>query len=235
MRSVDLGSLFADERCRHEPHMPRERTLRLRRLEWFLESVPEPLLVIDAEGRIALSNAHSAELFGYPPGALVGLPVEALVPARLRERHLRDRLAFEGSPRDRPMGGSLNIVACRRDGSEFRADIELRPRNVEGERVVIAVVRETSLRRTQTELHSRDLERLARLSRLTAEDVIELLGIILASANSGLDEIAMDAPHRHHLEEIRNAATVAGDLAQQLLGTVEETDPGSEGGARGGG
>lgn len=45
------------------------------------EAVPVGLLLLDADGRIALVNAAAARLFAYPRSELPGQPVEVLVPA----------------------------------------------------------------------------------------------------------------------------------------------------------
>ena len=36
---------------------------------------------------IVLVNEAAERMFGYPPGALLGLPIETLVPEHHRERH----------------------------------------------------------------------------------------------------------------------------------------------------
>ncbi len=43
------------------------------------ESVPDALLVVGREGLIVSANQHAGRLFGYEPGQLVGLEIEALI------------------------------------------------------------------------------------------------------------------------------------------------------------
>lgn len=112
-------------------------------LHWLLESVPDAVVLVDDKGRIVGANAAMASLFGYAEEEdLLGLGIEDLVPARLRDDHARWRRERAEGPRDRPMGTGLGIVARRRDGSEFRADIQLRTRQVPGGSVTMAVVRD---------------------------------------------------------------------------------------------
>jgi PAS domain S-box-containing protein len=191
------------------------------RLQWFLESVPEALLVVDRSGRIKLANAWSAEVFGYALEELIGLEVEMLLPAHLRERHTHLRELYNAEPHDRPMGATLDIVARRRDGSEFSADVELRVRQMEGQPVVFASVRERVAGRSEERRQQRlrDFRRLVRLTRLTVEDVEEMVAVILGDADRVL---AGSLPAGEALAEIRHAASVAAGLAEQLLGYVDE-------------
>ena len=65
----------------------------------FAEAVPDGILIAAADGQIVFANQQLAALAGYEPDGLVGLPVEALLPERLREVHLEHRAAFAAEPR----------------------------------------------------------------------------------------------------------------------------------------
>lgn len=84
------------------------------------------MLVVSLEGTITMANRSAEELFGYEPGALLGLQVEQLIPAR-RRRHVGHRSAYARDPRIRPMGADLDLHALRKDGTEFRVEISLGP------------------------------------------------------------------------------------------------------------
>ena len=105
-------------------------------LHWLLESVPDPLVLVNEDGRIVGVNAAMASLFRYTEEDLSGLMIEDLVPQRMRGDHARWRRERNAVPQDRPMGSGLGIVAMRSDGSEFRADIQLRTRQMGGKALV---------------------------------------------------------------------------------------------------
>ena len=46
------------------------------------QSVPDALLVVGRGGSIEFANQHAERLFGYEPGQLVGVEIEALIPER---------------------------------------------------------------------------------------------------------------------------------------------------------
>ena len=50
----------------------------------FAEALPDPILIVDQQGRIVFANQQLATLAGYEPDGMVGLPVETLVPERFR-------------------------------------------------------------------------------------------------------------------------------------------------------
>ena len=68
----------------------------------LFESAPDATIVVDADGRIVLANAHTEELFGYARAELVGQAIELLVPERFREAHVEQRQGYLAEPRKRP-------------------------------------------------------------------------------------------------------------------------------------
>ncbi|MCA8943232.1 MAG: PAS domain S-box protein [Planctomycetes bacterium] len=115
------------------------------------DATPDTLLVVDAAGVILRANAQVEQMFGYRPEEVVGRDVEALVPARFRERHVRHREAYLSEPKSRPMGASLELFARRRDGQEFPVDIMLSPLEARGGSSVLCVVRDVTDRRKAEE------------------------------------------------------------------------------------
>ena len=120
--------------------------------ERLFESAPDAAIVVDADGRIVLANAHVEELFGYSRDELLGQTVELLVPERFREAHVDQRRGYVAEPRKRPMGHpGLNLRGRRKDGSEFPAEIALGPLETERGLLVTAIVRDTSRHRAAAE------------------------------------------------------------------------------------
>jgi PAS domain S-box-containing protein len=68
----------------------------------LLESAPDAILIVDRSGRIVLVNAQTERLFGYPRAALLGQPVEILIPNRFVEGHARHRVSYFEEPGIRP-------------------------------------------------------------------------------------------------------------------------------------
>jgi len=116
-----------------------ENEAMIRRL---FEAAPDAFVVADAQGRILRLNSQAETMFGYDRAELLGQPLERLTTDRYREpldgRSLRSR---------------LEIVARRKDGSEFPVEIMLSPLDTESGRLVIAILRDiTERKRAETDL-----------------------------------------------------------------------------------
>jgi protein-histidine pros-kinase len=113
----------------------------------LLESAPDAMVIIDDHGKITIVNAQAERMFGYERGEMLGQPVEMLLPERLREAHKGHRSSFAESPRLRPMGYGMDLVARRSDDSEFPVEISLSPVISGGGKFVSSVIRDVTRRK----------------------------------------------------------------------------------------
>jgi PAS domain S-box-containing protein len=121
------------------------------RFHGILDSMPDAIVVANATGRIVLANRQAEALFGYVEGALRGVELEALMPARLRAAHRAHRNSYAAQPSVRPMGEGLALHGLRSDGVEFPVEISLSPVSMEEGTLVISAIRDISERK-QSEL-----------------------------------------------------------------------------------
>jgi len=115
--------------------------------EWLLSSASDPMLVVDARGRIILANAPAERLFGYAPDELLGQPIEALIPERFRQHHGEQRDDFFERPHPRPMGIGIELHGRRRDGAEFPVEVSLSPLQTAEGQLVMATIHDISARK----------------------------------------------------------------------------------------
>jgi PAS domain S-box-containing protein len=108
------------------------------------ELVPDAAVVVDEAGVILVANERVVPLFGYSNGELVGMPIETLVPERLRAPHRDNRQGFVQSPRARTMGAGLDLYGRKRDGAEVPVDISLAPLHTDAGLRVVAAIRDLS-------------------------------------------------------------------------------------------
>ena len=84
---------------------------------WALfESIPEMVVVVDADGRILYANHHCTEIVGWTPRELNGRSVELLVHDQFKEVHRSHRKGYTGDPKGRPLGTGLLLTALHRSG-----------------------------------------------------------------------------------------------------------------------
>jgi PAS domain S-box-containing protein len=126
------------QRAEHELRTAEER------FRGLIESAPDAMVIVDEAGTIVLVNARAEQVFGYPRAEVIGQPVEMLLPKSLRRRHLAHRQGFIANPHARPMGEGMDLLARRKDGGEFAAEISLSPLRTKSGLLVSAAVRDVS-------------------------------------------------------------------------------------------
>jgi PAS domain S-box-containing protein len=210
----------------------------------LVEAAPDAIVAIDRTGRIALANAQTSRLLGYPREELTGRPVEILVPDELRERHIEFRNRYLEDPVNRPMGRTgQQLMAQRKDGSRFPADISLSSLVTDEGLLVVAAIRDATERLAAQAEHDRlkavaEEERLARRLQQTqrleslgqlaggvAHDFNNLLAVIVNYAAFVAEEVGNAAesdpdrwsPVARDMEQIQRAADRGITLTHQLL------------------
>ena len=164
------------------------------------ESVPDALLIAGRDGSIVFANQHAERLFGYEPGQLVGVEIEALLPERYRQRHVELRAEFSVDPSVRPMGFGREMFARSSDGHEFPVEIGIGP--ADQEECSVAVVRDISEQVLTRQKLERAMAELARSKdRLQAE----------------AEYLREDINRAHHFDEIIGKSTA-------LVATLEKVE-----------
>src|ERR1700759_1438730 len=110
----------------------------------LMESAPDAMVIVDEQATITLVNARAEALFGFAREELIGRPVEMLLPRGLRKRHEAHRSEFLANPRARPVGAGLDLLARRKGGNEFLAEISLSPLHTDSGTLISASIRDIS-------------------------------------------------------------------------------------------
>lgn len=118
-----------------------------KRIRYLMESMPFGLVLIDEVGAIQMTNAEFNRIFGYTADELLGQAVEVLLPERFRVSHVGFRDAFSKIPQSRKMGSGRELLAMRKNGLEFPAEIALTPLNDDGKKRVLVALSDVSLRK----------------------------------------------------------------------------------------
>jgi len=192
-----------------------------------VESAPNAILLVDDQGRIALVNAQTERLFGYPRAELLGQSIEKLVPERYRRSHPGHRGSFFAAPQSRPMGAGRELFGLRRDGSEVPIEIGLNPfRTGSGSFVLAAVVDITVLKRMQAEmLRSQSLAALGEMAATVAHEVKNPLAAISAPLQILAKDLPPGNPHKELMEEILGQVKRLDRTVRGLLTFSKPTTP----------
>lgn len=110
------------------------------RVSDVVESAMDAIISIDASQRIVAFNAAAEKLFGWPRDAVLGQPVDKLIPERFRVRH-RGHIEHFGrtGATSRRMGGQTVLTGLHANGKEFPLEASI-SQHREGEELRLTVI-----------------------------------------------------------------------------------------------
>jgi two-component system, cell cycle sensor histidine kinase and response regulator CckA len=202
---------------------PRDTEGRYRGL---LEAAPDAMVVVNQAGDIVLLNLQAEKQFGYQRDELVGQPVTNIIPEGFAERLIADDLRSAADALAQQIGTGIELVARRKDGTDFPIEIMLSPLDSAEGILVTAAIRDISVRRAAENelLQAQKLESIGRLAGGIAHDFNNMLSIIHGNAEL-LDQdltvtewAELDLTHAvGSVKAITGAASRAAALTAQLL------------------
>jgi diguanylate cyclase (GGDEF)-like protein/PAS domain S-box-containing protein len=133
---------------RAQAELRRSEAQKEGRYRGLLEAAPDAMVVVDQTGAIVIVNVRTEKQFGYSRDELLGQPVTSIIPEGFAERLVADDLRSTEDALAQVIGTGIELVARRRDGSEFPIEIMLSPLASPDGILVTAAIRDISVRRT---------------------------------------------------------------------------------------
>jgi PAS domain S-box-containing protein len=197
----------------------REQVLRARwnaRYAAVVDSAPDAILTIDADGVIQLANAAAGAAFGLSPAELVGMPVAALVESR-EVWEQAWQAALEGRTR------RLELIARRKDGSPSYLEVPASRWLSDSRVFVSAILRdvnerhaaEAALRRLNETLEDRVATTLA--ERKVLADMVETTDAFVQVVDSAFRLVAVNKASADDFERTYGVRPNIGDSVLDLL------------------
>ncbi len=199
-----------------------------------LDTLPDAVFLMDANGFIRDTNAAASGVFGYARSEMLGRPITMLMPADYADRHQGYVEHYLRTGQSRIIGRSREVVARLADGEEIPMRVSLGElQTPEGPQFIGTLTDLREAYALQDELRAaQKMEALGRLAGGVAHDFNNLLVVIIQNAQL----LALDLPDgelRELADEIDQAGVRAGDLTRQLLqfsrhdvGAVDTVDVG---------
>lgn len=191
----------------------------------LLDAAPQGIVAADHEGRIIMFNDVAEQMFGYSRDEMLGRTIDVLLPAHVRDRHSKHRATFGAEHKSRVMGQGLDVLACRRDRTQFPVEVNLSYVPGKNGHLMVAFITDMSARKKAEELHRaneallRSNEELQRFASEVSHDLREPLATVRSYAELTLDlhRDALPPDVIRALTIVQESADRMGELVSDLL------------------
>jgi PAS domain S-box-containing protein len=112
-----------------------------------LEAAVDAMLVVNVDSEILLLNLKAERQFGYFRDELLGRKVTDIIPQGFAERLIADGLQSAHETLTQQIGSGIEIMARRKDGSEFPIELMLSPLDSADGILITASIRDISARK----------------------------------------------------------------------------------------
>ena len=189
------------------------------RYRGLLEAAPDAMVVVNQAGEIVLLNLQAEKQFGYSRDELVGQKVTNIIPRGFAERLIADELRSAEEALAQQIGTGIELIAQRKDGSEFPIELMLSPLESDGGILVTAAIRNIATRR-QLEQQLRQVQKMEAVGQLTggvAHDFNNLLTVITCTIECIAEQVIGDPGLAAMARSIDEAAERGAQLTQRML------------------
>jgi len=138
------------------------------RVSGIVESAMDAIVAVDGGQRIVLFNAAAEKVFRRPRAAVLGQPLDMLIPERLRGAHRSHIEHFDRTGvSSRRMGDQSVLVGLRADGKEFPVEASISQHSEDGKKLFTVILRDVTRRVRAEEALNRSREELRELASAT--------------------------------------------------------------------
>ncbi|HWP86946.1 MAG TPA: PAS domain S-box protein, partial [Burkholderiales bacterium] len=130
-------------------------------LQNVVDSAMDAIVTVDEQQRIVLFNAAAEKVFGWPRDAMLGQPLERLIPARLRPAHVGHIASFAATGvTSRRMGDKTVLLGLRANEQEFPLEASISQHTENGRKFFTVILRDVTERSRVEKLSARNESRL---------------------------------------------------------------------------
>lgn len=137
------------------------------RLDPVLDAMIESMIVIDSKGIMEQVNKATLGMFGYSRDELLGRNISMLMSGADQARHDKYLDRYERTGKKRIIGIGREVLATRKDGSTFPADIAVGEVNYSDGKRYVGLIRDLSEQRKTEEAALKQREEMVNVSRLS--------------------------------------------------------------------
>ena len=203
-------------------------------LRALLDATVDAIVIIDERGAITRFSKAAERTFGYSESEVLGRNVSTLMPEPHKSAHDDYLTAYRDTGTRKIIGIGRDVIARRKDGSTFPAELSVGEASLGSARRFVGVVRDVSQKRRDADELRKQREVLAHVDRIgtmgematgIAHEVNQPLTAIATFAQTTirlLDADRLPSPRlRDILTDISNEAARAGDIIHRLRRLVK--------------
>ena len=164
----------------------------------LLEAAPDPMVVVNQAGEIVLLNLQAKKQFGYQRDELVGQKVTNIIPEGFAERLVADGTRSAAEALAQQIGTGIELIARRKDGTEFPIELMLSPLESAEGILVTAAIRDISVRK-EAEKH---LARMEGRYRGLLEAAPDAMVVVNQKGEIVLLNVQAEKQFRYHRDEL---------------------------------
>jgi PAS domain S-box-containing protein len=176
-------------------------------------SATDAIMMIDNDGNISFWNEAAHKILGYTAKEVIGKELATfIVPERHQDAHRKGFQKFRETGKGTVIGNTLELVAMRRDGSEFPIELSISAVRLKDRWNAIGILRDITKRKAteeRTKHHMKQLSALRSIDKaiVGSLDLSITLDIIIEQTISLLKIDAADILlYKPHLETLEYAA-----------------------------
>ncbi|MCB0196702.1 MAG: PAS domain S-box protein [Anaerolineae bacterium] len=137
------------------------------RLAAIIDSAMDAIITVDDNQRIVLFNPAAETMFGLPASEALGQPLARFIPPRFRQAHRQHLKVFaQTGVTSRRMGELGEVSGLRADGSAFPIEASISQGQIQGQKLLTAILRDVSERKAAEALLQRYADRLELLRHI---------------------------------------------------------------------
>jgi PAS domain S-box-containing protein len=205
----------------------------------IVDSALDAVVAMDADGVITEWNKQAEETFGWTRAEALGRRmVDTIVPPGYRLSHQRGLEHFLRTGEGAVLNRRIEIIALRRDGSEFPVELTITPLKSGDTWTFSSFIRDiTASKQAQEDLRNAHAE-LAHVNRVMtmgelaasiAHEVNQPLAAIVASGDTCTAWLSNQPPNldkaRAAADRVVQAATQASDIVRRIRALFKKTAP----------
>jgi len=204
----------------------RESELRLRSI---LDTVPDAIIVIDADGVVESFSPAAERLFGYTPDEVIGHNVKMLMPSPYRDAHDGYLARYRRTGERRIIGIGRIVVGRRKDGGTFPMELAVGEFAAPGGNFFTGFVRDLTERQEaerrieylQAELlHASRLSVMGQMASTMAHELNQPLTAVTNYLEAGRHLLSLGDVEPRRVADLMERAVVqaqrAGEVIRQL-------------------